>query len=165
MIIQKTQDYLNYVKEHKQNVKLAWKELQEKCEGKGFSFIYDDWKYHILCSLIEKHDDSKLSNEEFIPYRQKFYPCEGENIDKSLFGVAWEHHKNNNPHHWEHWLNHEPSTPYDKSMYAVEMVCDWMAMGYKFGDTAESFYLNNKNKIILPVSEDYIFEIFNAIKQ
>ncbi|HEY5561971.1 MAG TPA: DUF5662 family protein [Clostridiaceae bacterium] len=164
MIIQKTQDYLNYVKEHKQNVKLAWEEVQKKCEGKGFSFIYDDWKYHILCSLIEKHDDSKLSNEEFIPYRQKFYPCEDDNFDNSLFSAAWEHHKANNPHHWEHWLNHEPSTPYDKSMYSVEMVCDWMAMGYKFGDTAESFYLNNKNKIILPVSEDYIFEIFNALR-
>jgi len=30
------------------------------------------------------------------------------------------------------------------------MVLDWMAMGLKFGDTAEEYYENNRDKIKIP---------------
>jgi ubiquitin-protein ligase len=117
--------------------------------------------------LVENHDDSKLSHEEFIPYRKKFFPCsqDAKKVFEDEFDLAWEHHKKKNPHHWEYWLKNKPSTPYDKSLYAVEMICDWMAMGYKFGDTAEQFYQNNKHKITLQVPEEFIFQIFEALKK
>ena len=45
------------------------------------------------------------------------------------------------------------------------MIIDWVAMGYKFGDTAEQYYNSNKDKIDL--NEDQLllmFEIFGKLK-
>jgi hypothetical protein len=46
----------------------------------------------------------------------------------------------------------------------VHMVCDWMAMSMKFGDTAKDYYENNKDKIDLPEwSEILMYKIFDRI--
>jgi len=45
------------------------------------------------------------------------------------------------------------------------MVLDWMAMGYKFGDTAQEYYEKNKEKIKIPSwAVDFIYQIFDRIK-
>ncbi len=44
------------------------------------------------------------------------------------------------------------------------MICDWMAMGKTYNDTAKEYYEKNKNNIIIPQwSIDYIYEIFDRI--
>ena len=44
------------------------------------------------------------------------------------------------------------------------MVLDWMAMGYKFGDTAQEYYEKNKEKIELPDwAIEFIYEIFRRV--
>jgi hypothetical protein len=46
------------------------------------------------------------------------------------------------------------------------MVIDWMAMGYKFGDTAQQYYEKNKEKIKLPgYAVKFMYEIFNRINK
>ena len=86
----KTEEYFQYINEHRQNVSNAW--------NKTKPFI-DKQKYNSITmeKLIASHDLSKYSVEEFTPYRQNFFPYEGEVCDKLKFEEAWQHHKDNNP--------------------------------------------------------------------
>lgn len=166
-IINKTQEYLNYIKEHYDNVQKAWKIVQEKCKHHGF--ISDDFEFNILDNAIKMHDFSKLSHEEFIPYRDKFY-CPYKSIDSSIidmnFERAWMNHKVMNDHHWQKWTTTKYDYPNMQSLHCVHMLVDWMAMGMKFGDTAESYYLKNKKYIFLPEwAEKFILEIFKDLKE
>ena len=164
--IEKTREYLDYIEDHIFNVKRAWIELQEKCQD--MDFIYDDFLYEWIGGEVVKHDLSKMSESEFIQYRKAFYPTESESKgDKYDMTFAWEHHKKHNPHHWENWAGRYTvlSHPDEWKVHCVHMICDWMAMGYKFGDTAQAFYESGKEKIIIPdYAIDYMYEIFNRIE-
>ena len=159
-VIVKTREYLDYIEEHILNVQSAWLELQEKC--KDMRFISDDFVYFSIDNAVQSHDISKLSEHEFIQYRRAFYPTKTE--PKYDMGDAWEHHKKENPHHWENWTTIISDDPYVWEINCVHMVIDWMAMGYKFGDTAKIYYENNKDRIEIPdYAESFIYEIFKRI--
>ena len=127
---------------------------------------YDDFKFFTLQGDIKLHDQSKLSKAEFVPYRRKFFPTDFEKkeyseiIDKE-FKTAWEHHKLHNPHHWENWSEKiAKANPYQVACI-VQNVCDWMAMGMKFDDTAQIYYEKNKDKIKIPKdAESFMYNIF-----
>ena len=156
--IERTREYLDYLEEHIKNVQKAWGILQEKC--KDMRFIWDDSYFHEIDKEIKYHDLSKLSECEFIQYRKAFFPADGEIEDKESMASAWEHHKQNNPHHWETWTN--GGGDWEKN--CVHMICDWMAMGFKFGDTAQEYYEKNKDDIIIPgYAVDFMYEIFLRI--
>lgn len=162
--LKKTREYLDYLEEHYDNVQKAWKELQEKLKGKGFSFIYDDWKFFILDEMIKEHDISKLSAEEFIQYRKNFFPIESESMLKKpeAFDEAWKHHWETNSHHFENWTTKEYNNPFESALHCVHMVVDWIAMGYKFKNNARNYYKKEKQKINLPLWADKLVnEIFD----
>lgn len=168
--ILKTQEYLNYLKEHYDNVQKAWAIIQCKCQDKPFDFLIDDYKYFTLDMEIKRHDQSKLSTAEFVPYRRKFFPTQYEKENEQevinfMFDKAWEHHKANNNHHWEDWTKKScPGTYPNDTTYVVHNICDWMAMSMKFGDTAQSYYEKNKDKIFIPQwAEDLMYEIFKCV--
>lgn len=49
-------------------------------------------------------------------------------------------------------------------IHCVHMILDWMAMGMKFGDTAQQYYESNKSRIHLPeYAEEFMYEIFSRI--
>ena len=82
----------------------------------------------ICDSMIQRHDESKSSAEEYGPYVDYFYGARDSETDKR-FNRAWLHHIHRNPHHWQHWvlLQDDGSEecldmPY---WYIVEMVADW----------------------------------------
>lgn len=161
-IIKKTQEYLDYIKEHVLNVRRAWEELQEKC--KDMRFMCDGYCFFSILDEVDFHDISKLSEQEFVQYRKAFYPT--PNAPEFNMAEAWEHHKKNNPHHWENWSAIEWGGDPGWEVHCVHMVLDWMAMGYKFGDTAQSYYEKNEEKIKLPrYAIDFIYEIFNRTKK
>jgi argonaute-like protein implicated in RNA metabolism and viral defense len=111
-----------------------------------------------LHNQVEHHDISKFSAEEFTQYRDKFFPVQGIPIDDKphAFKLAWVHHYNSNTHHWE-----SASTEID----VLHMIIDWTAMGYKFGDTAQSYYESQQDKIKLnPDLVPFMYQIFNALK-
>ena len=155
-VIEKTQEYLDYIKEHVLNVRKAWIEVKEKC--KDMRFMWDDFYYFNIEDSIDYHDISKLSEFEFVQYRKAFYPANGE--PKFDMSVAWDHHKEKNPHHWENWTTIKPRFDADWEVHCVHMVIDWIAMGYKFGDTARDYYDMNKDKINIP---DYAIDLINNI--
>lgn len=156
--INKTREYLDYIEDHLKNVQKSWDEIKIKC--KDMRFMYDDFFYFSINDAIENHDVSKLSEFELVQYRESFFPV---NESRKL-GEAWDHHKNNNPHHWENWT----SIPYDYASWEVHcvcMICDWQAMGYKFGDTAKGYYEKNKDKINIPEKMiPFMYEIFNRLE-
>jgi len=134
-------NYFKYIVEHRRNVRKV-------CFKMG---LY--WQ-----GLI--HDLSKYSPAEFKAYAIKFFG--GDYAYKyfeveSEFEKAWLHHQHKNPHHWQYWV--QLKTYKDKTAnyeaheipfkYTKEMICDWIAMGIKFNDTAIEYYNKNKDKMIL----------------
>ena len=160
-LIKKTRDYLDYIEEHYNNVQKAWKLIQEKCSD--MNFITNTYLFNEIDGLVKDHDLSKLSMEEFIPYREKFFPLKSENPDPSRFDMAWEHHKENNWHHWQNWTQVEAGFP-NAVVFLVDNLCDWAAMGFKFGDTAKDYYEKNKHEIKLPEwAVELMYKIFDCI--
>lgn len=151
--IDKTRAYLDYLEEHIENVRLAFDSLSRICESMWW--VKDCMIWHQLRQDVFLHDVSKFSAEEFTQYRQSFYPIEGEGKNRVAFNNAWDHHKNDNHHHHESVSNLSA---------VVHMIVDWTAMGYKFGDTAQSYYENNKAGIELTEDQiEFMYEIFKKI--
>lgn len=160
--IRKFREYLDYIEEHYNNVQKAWKLIQKKC--KNMHFIYDDRLFFELDFAIKNHDISKLSEHEFTQYRQFFFPCENEKKDKELMDTAWEHHKINNDHHWQTWTLHGYGSDAKRELALIHNICDWVAMGFKFGDTAKDYYEKNKHEINLPDwAIELMYDIFELI--
>ena len=163
--IKKFHEYLDYIEEHYTNVQIAWALINKKCRGNHFRFMYDDFVWHTIAAAVKDHDLSKLSAEEFTQYRQFFFPCEGEKKDKDLFVRAWAHHKKKNSHHWENWTKNQADDHYADA-YLVLMVIDWVAMGFKCGDTAQEYYEKNKGEMKLPKwAIKLMYEIFSCVYQ
>lgn len=161
--IQKFREYLDYIEEHYNNVQKAWALINEKCQNKGFRFISDDFVWHTIDAEVKNHDISKLSEEEFTQYRQYFFPCENEVKDGLLFAKAWEHHKQENEHHWQTWTVKHEGNPYADAFLVMNVV-DWVAMGFKFGPTAKEYYEENKDGIDLPEwAIELMYKIFDCI--
>uniref|UniRef100_C6E6S4 Uncharacterized protein n=1 Tax=Geobacter sp. (strain M21) TaxID=443144 RepID=C6E6S4_GEOSM len=159
--INKIREYCNYVEEHLLNVEKAWVILQAAC--KDMNVISDDYLFWNIDAMIRAHDVSKMSAEEFIQYQRYFYPF-GEK-DANGFDSAWQHHLEGNPHHWQAWTKLAETFPNDQACHCVCMVCDWMAMGMKFNDTAEQYYEKNCDKIELPEwAVNFIGEIFVRLR-
>lgn len=163
--IQKFREYLDYIEEHYNNVQKAWALINEKCQNKHFRFISDDFVWDTINAEVKTHDLSKLSSEEFTQYRQFFFPCTGEKADKNLFDQAWQHHKTENEHHWQTWTVKHKENPYADAFLVMNIV-DWVAMGFKFNDTAKEYYEKNKDDIQLPEwAITLMYEIFDCIYQ
>lgn len=165
--IDQTRAYLDYLEEHFDNIRKAFQELSEACDG--MVWVGDDYSWHLLRHEIANHDISKFSMEEFVQYRQKFFPTEHDtdNIEPD-FKKAWLHHCSCNEHHWEfiHGLPYEitSSKPGLVERYLIHMIVDWTAMGYKFGDTAQSYYEANAHKIQLTHDQiDFIYILFGKL--
>ena len=161
----KYEKYRNYITEHINNVKKAFDTYGELlCEELELEIV--EMQYQ-----IDNHDNSKWSAEEFEPYARKFFP-EGKRIISDYdFNKAWMHHTQYNCHHPEHWLFYDYDTKkitiYDMpDKYIAEMICDWIAMGYKFNNTAYDYYDKNGNN--KPLSDNTRFKVeylLNKIKQ
>ena len=124
-------EYLEYIEAHKERVKKFADWLEENCpevfEGVDLDAFHD---------IIEEHDESKFSEEEFEPYAQKWF-VDGKKTPE--YEEAWKHHWMNNEHHPEYWLGED--MPY---IYILEMICDWGSFSIDKGDLGElsDFYYN-----------------------
>ena len=162
--IQKFREYLDYFERHYDNVQWAWALINEKCNGKGFRFMSDDFVWGSIDEAIKMHDESKLSTQEFTQYRNYFFPAHGEERDKFSFDFAWEHHLDQNEHHWQNWTQRQENGMMYADIFLVQMVCDWMAMGVEKGDTAKSYYEKNKDSIHLPEwAVKLMYQIFEQV--
>lgn len=164
-IVKKQLEYRAYIKEHIDNVNKSFIKLMEYKSPKIHEIFTDDE------SLVEDvsrrcllHDKSKLSYEEFEPYRKNFYPINDKEKEdnKQAFEQAWEHHWKTNDHHWEN----RQGTEYVNLPACVENIIDWMAMGIKFNNKAYDYYDEHKEEILLNDNErEYMETILYAMKE
>lgn len=109
--------------------------------------------YNGLCKrrieqIKQDHDISKFSKEEldgFVLLTHKYRLDQSDIKDdfkfvdnhNILIRNAWEHHKQNNPHHPEHFGCME-----DMGLYElIDMVCDWAAMSQELNNGLRSWFL------------------------
>jgi len=151
----KNNNYKLYIEEHKNNVSNAWDTLQKFLN-------LDDDVFNKVQMLIEIHDASKYSEEEFQNYRQFFYPETGEVVSKKDFDIGWNHHQKRNPHHWQYWVMYKSDgsskaleMPYE---YILEMVCDWIAMSVKFKNLPSEWFNDNIKKMLLHKKTLFVLE-------
>lgn len=157
----KVQEYLDYINNHVGNVIMMYKKDfyhfldNEDLVITNEYFSTEEFKAAIaeLADTIESHDASKYDEEEFNAYRRHFHPTKAEEAEEDQqtqrdeFEAAWEHHYTNNPHHPQYWVNKETGVPTDMSLRAIiEMICDWNAMSYKFGQITTDWYENKADK-------------------
>lgn len=99
-----------------------------------FAFLENIWT----------HDMSKFSAIEALGYA--FHNFKSKDYDIN-FEMAWHHHKMNNPHHPEYWLNPsrtgEPEVLPMPNIFIVEMIADWIGAGKTYGNTLEKWLPDN----------------------
>lgn len=153
----KREEYREYIEEHINNVKHVWKNIVLNEELRNFinQGKEDSLYENIISTNIDIHDRSKYSEEEFEPYRKNFFPINDKEKEENLvdFNLAWQHHKDNNKHHWDYWKERGLTNdmPF---VYVVEMFCDHAAMSIKFGGTALEWFKDQLNKKEITVGEN-----------
>lgn len=133
-----TEGKTNYLEENKKYI-LAHKERVKKFAEwlkENLPELFDNIDIELFNEMIEEHDDSKFSEEEFEPYAQKWF---GDGKKTFEYEQAWKHHWINNEHHPEFWLGED--MPY---IYILEMLCDWGSFSIDKGNLKElsDFYFN-----------------------
>ncbi len=51
--IKKHREYLDYIEEHYDNVQKAWALINEKCERKGFRWMWDDFVWGTIDAEVK----------------------------------------------------------------------------------------------------------------
>ena len=80
-----------------------------------------------LSDIAAEHDASKFGPEENLGYIRTTwsYKTTGKAAPKSVTGDSWEHHKEVNDHHPEHWGDVKEMS----DLALAHAICDWAAMG------------------------------------
>lgn len=158
-LVDKTREYLNYIDEHLRNVGTAWEWVQEACAD--LPHLQNEGIRKRLNQMISNHDISKLSKEEFVPYRQIFYPISGECVlSQSEKDAIYNIHYVKNDHHWQtikhRYLNNQLNLV-EAEIRCIHMVVDWIAMGLPEGNSDALTYFNDmKERMELPKAlEDF----------
>ncbi len=131
--------YLKYVLHHKWFVLLA-----------GLKIGCPIWR-------LITHDMSKFRPSEWFSFADYFY---GKSVFppediKAASDVAWLHHQNRNPHHWQYWMlvcdSGETKFIDIPKQYILEMVADWAGAGRVITGKWEvrSWYEMNRMNILL----------------
>ena len=164
--------YLRYIFNHVKNVRKGYDVLfgskKYNTYPKGVS--QNDWNDAVIAlnAIVNKHDESKYTEDEFEQYRRHFYPTkeekeEDEELQRKAeqeYEAAWEHHYRNNDHHPEYWkyfnLNGDNVEPLETPnpvgapmplLCVMHMFCDWFSMDlfHNSGDHA-AWYRSDASK-------------------
>ena len=201
------QKYIDYINNHVNNVLRSYitliteenlNKLYEADVFKPMDIIFSrENQVKVTNSLARQvltHDQSKFSDEEFEPYRKKYYPYDAKDATKKSeeeleeieqeFQGAWKHHYMNNRHHPEYWRYHIiEKTPNGNKIKLVEnrldtatimpvvdvlhMILDWNAMSMQFGNTVFEWWNNNatdEKEALNPITIEVINNIIQCWK-
>lgn len=131
--------FQNVVVPHKIEVYKAGLEITRHPEFS--SFLVD--KEQFLENLW-LHDISKFSANESFGYAMHDFKSDKYHLS---FEVAWNHHKNHNPHHPEYWISVGKMLEIDiqpmARIYVLEMIADWIGAGTVYGNPIEKWLSKN----------------------
>lgn len=144
------------------------------CKHKWFVFLAGLRVGGIPLWRLIIHDYSKFSKAEWGPYVNRFFSgnagVEDKELDPLEFKEAWRHHWQNNPHHWEYWVNNhfgdngEPEVMPVK--FAREMVADWLGAGRAITGSWDltGWYNKTKDKQKLhPLTRKYVEDLLDKM--
>lgn len=111
------------------------------------------------------HDLSKFSANEAFGYA--LYDPEKQTVDaKQNLKLAWHHHKMNNPHHPEYWLNPHRSGAIEPlpmpDIYIIEMIADMIGAGKTYGTPFSEWLAENLPKIVF-ANHTVVCEFFQSV--
>ncbi len=125
------------------------------------------------------HDLSKYSFSELIPgvryYQGTRSPNEAERENVG-YSRAWMHHKGRNRHHFEYWVDYQPSTRRQEPVkmplrYVAEMFCDRVAAGKVYQGKAYTdasplaYFLKGKPaRVIHPQTSDFLEKLLRMLQ-
>ena len=162
-IFQMSDKYNEYLIDHIGGVKKAYSWLID-----NFPDILEKMGSHSM--IVDRHDDSKYSSEEYDAYDRYFYGNRSNKVVEE-FNYAWLHHIHWNPHHWQYWvLQHDDEPEEALEMpywYVIEMICDWWSFSWKSGNLYEIFdwYEKHKNMKLHEKTRKLIEETLDRIKK
>lgn len=152
--------YLRHYFKHTEYVVMAWKKIRD--------FLYDnefinDEEFEKINTLIIWHDNSKIDKDEWKTYACKFGSKEPlTEEEKEAFNDAVKKHKEKNLHHYESLKNYTGS---DWKCYIIELVCDYIAMGWEFDNYIFEYYEGVKRKMNLPpLYKEYLEQVLIALR-
>lgn len=141
--------YLSYVLRHKWFVFVECRKM-----GMWWQGIIHDWSKFLPCEWFAYanhfHGEKKGTQRDKTGY---YKPTDTGDPD---FDLAWLHHANSNPHHWQWWTqvtdNHKIKA-FDMPEWAIsEMIADWRGAGRAQGKPdIRKWYRTNKDKMALSV--------------
>lgn len=157
-ISEKVKEYEEYIKEHIQNVRNSYNDRKSKIQ---LVLGLSEGDMQELENRIKNHDNSKWSNDEFDAYRRHFHSVSDKEKEDSEedFKKALNHHYMVNDHHPEYWKNTDMP-----NIAIAELICDWEAMGRKFGGNPLEYFEKNKTKLKAKMNEYSYNTIYNALK-
>ena len=150
--------YLEHILDHKKMVYLAWIYIGDTLHELGF---IDQNDMANIYDLIINHDNSKLERIEFIPYAKRFYgPKQKNQFVKANFKAAVKLHKERNVHHYETLQSYKGK---QWKHYAIELICDYIAMGWEFDNYICEYFQKVKDELKKNLPEEYYNYIENII--
>lgn len=157
--------YNKYIKNHKNNVKRAY----ENIDLRNILKRNLDFKENQLIQKINNHDNSKYDVQEFEPYRARFYPRDGEKYDEKKFKEAWFHHLHNNDHHPEYWTyvdDDNKKVVLDMPDICIaEMILDWFTFCYKNNNPKDTVEYWRTKGVKKPLSSNTKSKVARIIEQ
>lgn len=156
----KQKEYHDYIVEHIGFVKDAYKNyFLPLLDKENISFLIPDeeLKQAIkdIAPDVETHDASKFGDDEFDAYRAKYYQtaeeAKADEYTQRLLSdkaeEAWVHHYTANKHHPNHYVDINTGEVRDMELKdIIHMLCDWLAMGRKFGNDTRTWYEKDAEK-------------------
>lgn len=160
-LTEQERSYWEHYSKHIEYVALAWLAISQKLVESG---LLTTDEFNKANKLIIWHDQSKISPEEWVPYERRFDPNLEQTPEvKANFKAAVKTHKSRNPHHWETLRTY---TGDDWRCYVVELVCDYIAMGWELKDYVLAYYDRRRDEINLPPEyKEYLDSVMNILRE
>lgn len=151
------EDYKKYIAAHQDRVSKTAAWFKENLPE-----IFNEVDIDCFNDIIDEHDASKYSEEEFEPYAEKWFNNGGKSL---AYNLAWEHHWGNNEHHPEYWLGEDMPL-----IYILEMLADWGSFSIDkkdFRELSDFYYTkarDDEDKNLSDNTKKIIEEILAKIK-
>lgn len=151
-----SREYDEYLKEHIGAVQKGWAWMEENLINReGFdSWILEQYQDEFepidifeIRELVQHHDESKTTPEEYFPYDDYFYLKKNNRSFETVerFNEAFLIHMHRNPHHWQYWVLTDDSKGDGEKViemplsYIFEMICDWWSFSWRANDLTTIF--------------------------
>lgn len=167
-------EYEIYLKKHREAVLNGVGWFVEHIDPSTIDDIFPSLEINTVLENVINHDRSKYDIEEYDAYDNYFYRDGKNSLDgKMEFDLAFLHHIQNNPHHWQHWvliddegddsIGDNQVKAFDMpDNYIMEMIADWWSFSWnKYYDALSESAKETGVAVATNDVYDNLYEIFD----